>query len=403
MSFDSADDYMLWLLHAAKINAKKARSLLAVFKNAEGVFDAGRYELGGAGLSSREVSSILDTGREESLASMKRQMKRLDMEFISCENPNFPSLLKSIYDYPLGLFYKGILPEDSDLKIAVIGSRECTDYGRNAAYRLSRELAERGVTIVSGMARGIDGTAHKGALEAGGFTVAVAGTGLDICYPSENARLLSKIIENGCAISEYPPETMYQKSHFPQRNRLISGISHGVIVVEAALKSGTNITIEQAIDQGRVIFAVPGNIYSEVSEGTNQLIKDGAVPVTGYEDVLIEYFFGGRNKNILNGKSPFVDNKSKKISPINKEDKKEDKKEGLKIAEGLKTCEKDTSSLDLTQKSVYDCLCLTSALTADEIVNILGISIQELLPALTMLEIQGFAEANAGGKYSRKP
>jgi DNA processing protein len=155
-----------------------------------------------------------------------------------------------------------------------------------AARTLAAPLAERGIVIVSGMARGVDSMAHKGALESGGKTIAVLGCGVDICYPNEAFALRKRIIDNGCVLSEYPPGTQPAKFYFPARNRIISGLSHAVVVAEAGRRSGTLITVDMAQDQGREVLAVPGNISSKLSEGTNRLIRDGAFPVVDYTDVL---------------------------------------------------------------------------------------------------------------------
>ncbi len=200
---------------------------------------------------------------------------------------SYPDILLSIPDPPIVLFYMGDLEKFLAMPaIAVIGSRRCTTYGRKVARALARDFVRSGVAVVSGLARGIDGEAHRGVIEAGGVTMAVLGNGLDICYPPEHDRLSVKILEKGVIISEYPPGTEPAKYRFPERNRLISGFSKGVVVVEAGKRSGTMITVNTALDQGRDVFAVPGEITRALSMGTNMLLRDGAGVVITAADVL---------------------------------------------------------------------------------------------------------------------
>ncbi|MCL2456650.1 MAG: DNA-processing protein DprA, partial [Defluviitaleaceae bacterium] len=218
------------------------------------------------------------------------------IQYFSREHENFPALLKLIPDPPVGIFCIGNLPSENFLKIAIIGARKCSEYGLLTARTFAKPLAQAGVVVVSGMARGIDSMAHRGAIGGGGKTIAVLGCGADVCYPSENLNLREEIIHNGCVISEYPPGTTPLPAFFPARNRIISGLSHGVIVVEAGKKSGTLITVDQALDQGREVFAVPGSVSSKLSEGTNQLIKDGAIFVSDYTDVLSAFGINSQNE-----------------------------------------------------------------------------------------------------------
>ncbi|QDR80477.1 DNA-processing protein DprA [Sporomusa termitida] len=205
----------------------------------------------------------------------------------SLTNDNYPVLLRNTFNPPYVLYYRGILPNHDKL-VAIVGARKASPYGRNAAGMLAAALATAQVGIVSGAARGIDTTAHQGALEQG-YTIAVLGCGVDISYPPENARLLARIAETGAIISEYAPGVMAQARHFPARNRIISGLSRGVIVVEAAERSGALITADFALEEGRDVFAVPGSIFAGGSKGTNRLIKQGAKLVDGAGDVLEEY------------------------------------------------------------------------------------------------------------------
>lgn len=199
----------------------------------------------------------------------------------------YPDKLKNISDPPKVLFCLGNLELLNAKSIAIIGSRDYSAYGERATKEFSYNLAKNDICIVSGLAKGIDAFAHKGCLSAGGKTIAVLGNGLDIIYPKENEKLFYRIIENdGLVISEYPLGTKPKKQHFPARNRIISGLSDGVLVIEARKNSGTNITVDFALEQGKDVFVIPGNIYSKTSDGTNFLITEGAIPVLTYKDIL---------------------------------------------------------------------------------------------------------------------
>ncbi|MBD3276850.1 MAG: DNA-protecting protein DprA [Candidatus Aegiribacteria sp.] len=199
----------------------------------------------------------------------------------------YPEILETIPDPPAVLFYRGDLKGFLEMPaIAVIGSRRCTHYGRKVAAKLAGDFVRSGVSVVSGLARGIDSEAHRGAMESGGVTVAVLGNGLDVCYPPEHDRLSERILEKGVLVSEYPPGTEPARYRFPERNRLISGFSKGVVVVEAGKRSGTMITVNTALDQGRDVFAVPGEVTRALSMGTNMLLRDGAGVVITAADVL---------------------------------------------------------------------------------------------------------------------
>ena len=203
---------------------------------------------------------------------------------------DYPLLLRNIYDPPLVLFYHGTLPGPEDVTLAMIGSRQASSYGRQAAEIFARDLAAQGCVIVSGMARGIDGICHKAALSVGGRTLAVLGSGLDVIYPPEHDKLYADICESGAVVSEFPLGTEALPYNFPRRNRLISGLSLGVIVVEAGIKSGTLRTVDYALEQGRDVYCVPGNVTSSTSRGTNRLIRDGAAAMmTCAEDVWQNY------------------------------------------------------------------------------------------------------------------
>lgn len=219
--------------------------------------------------------------------------ERNKVERITSGQPVYPARLKEIKDFPKELFYIGDLKVLRQRCLAIVGSRKTTQYGRNMAVSMARRLAERGVTVVSGMALGIDTCAHQGALRGGGGTVAVLGCGVDVCYPTENRKLKEEIERAGLVVSEYPPGTEPERYYFPQRNRIISGLAEAVVVVQAGGNSGALITAELAAEQGREVFAVPGNIDSLYNLGSNKLIKEGASPVISVDDVLEPFGLNG--------------------------------------------------------------------------------------------------------------
>jgi DNA processing protein len=199
---------------------------------------------------------------------------------------NYPKRLENIYDAPVCLYYKGKLPDNKKPAVAIVGSRSCSEYGRQIAHTLGKELAMAGVEIISGLAMGIDASGHSGAIYGGGSTYAVMGCGVDICYPAANRKLYQEILLNGGILSEYPWQTPPSPGQFPVRNRIISGLSDIVIVVEARKKSGSLITADQALEQNREVMAVPGRIFDKTSEGCNRLIKMGAAIISTPQDVL---------------------------------------------------------------------------------------------------------------------
>lgn len=221
-------------------------------------------------------------------SEISEYIKKEEIEFVLYSDVEYPKRLRYIYNPPVGLFVKGKLI-DVENSIAIVGSRKASEYGKTAAYKLSYELGKRGITVISGLARGIDGCAHFGCLESGGYTIGVMGSGFKYIYPAENRKLYMDIVKHGCVITEYYPDIRPFAHNFPERNRIISGISKYVLVVEAGEKSGSLITATLALEQGKDVFAVPGNIFSPNSLGTNNLIKDGAKLISKVEDILEEF------------------------------------------------------------------------------------------------------------------
>lgn len=288
--FLSEEEELHWL--ALKLipglGTRVAGKLVERFRTPRAIFSASRTELESAGAAGSVAQSIASGCSFEDAAAQQRRMRETGAEAIAIRDPRYPTLLREIYDPPVLLFARGRLELLQSIMLAVVGTRRPTPYGMAAAERLGGDLARAGLTVVSGMARGVDTAAHKAALAAGGCTVAVLGCGADVVYPSENRRLAAEIAAQGLIVSEFPMGATAFPQNFPIRNRIISGMSTGVLVVEGAEYSGSSITAKLAIDQGREVFAIPGNITSKMSWGPNLLIKQGAKLVQDWNDVVVE-------------------------------------------------------------------------------------------------------------------
>lgn len=284
--------YIAALLTVPGIGQERVKSLLRYFGSAREAWQADRRTLFLSGSLSEAVLDCLIERRQQIDPNVQLLAWRDRGIFtVSQNDPNYPSLLQNIYNPPVLLFYQGSLP-DHDRLIAIVGSRRATAYGKSAASGLAASLAEAGIWVVSGAARGIDTAAHRGALEKG-KTIAVLGCGVDICYPSENAKILARIAASGAVLSEYPPGMPPAPGMFPARNRIISGLCRGTVIIEAAEKSGALITADAALEQNRDVFAVPGSIFSQHNRGTHSLIKQGAKLIDCAADILEEYQIEG--------------------------------------------------------------------------------------------------------------
>jgi DNA processing protein len=270
------------------LGTRNSAKLLERFRTPQAIFRASRTELEAAGASGAVAQSIASGCTFEDAVTQQQRMAESGAELVTIGDPRYPPALRDIFDPPPVLFARGRVELLQSLSLGVVGTRRPTPYGMAVAERLSADLAHAGLVIVSGMARGIDTAAHKGALKAGGETVAVLGCGVDVVYPSENRKLMGEIAVKGLIISEFPMGSTAFPQNFPIRNRVISGISLGVLVVEGAQYSGSAITAKLAMDQGREVFAVPGNITSKPSWGPNLLIKQGAHLVQDWNDVVLE-------------------------------------------------------------------------------------------------------------------
>lgn len=272
------------------VGPRVATKLLEAFGSPDNVFHARRTQLESLRIKPETIESIISRELEERAAVELERVKKLGGDILLLDDGSYPAMLREISDPPITLYVRGEWDACLSLPcVAIIGSRMCSTYGANAAEMLARDLAIRGICVVSGLARGIDSAAHRGAMRGGGKTVAVLGTGIDGAYPKENMRLIKEIIDaGGAVVSQFPLGTPPLKDNFPYRNRIISGLSLGVLIVEASERSGSLITARLAMEQNREVMAVPGNITSANSYGTNYLIKAGAKLVQQWQDVVAE-------------------------------------------------------------------------------------------------------------------
>ena len=279
--------YIHWMTGVEGIGSRTVEKLIKYAGSPKAVYE----------MTARETEKIISAGKAAALAAARKQgnvlekyreMEERGIRFYSLYHPRYPSRLKNIPDRPYGIYVEGELPEEGVPSVAVIGSRQCSGYGRLMAELCGRELAAAGVCIVSGMARGVDGISQRAALEAGGKTYAILGSGTDICYPPENRSVYMGAKENGAVISEYPPGTSPAPQLFPRRNRIISGLADLVLIIEARRKSGTLITADMALEQGKDVYVVPGRITDDLSQGCHQMLKQGAGLFTSVKDMLEE-------------------------------------------------------------------------------------------------------------------
>lgn len=286
-----------------------------------------------------------------------------NVKLLNILDPKYPILLKEIYDPPILLYYKGELDWNNSLFFGVVGTRKITSYGIRAIEEIVGALTLHGLVIVSGMAKGGDTIAHQAAVKSGGKTVGVLGSGVNIIYPPENKKLSEEIIKNGAILSEFPPDAEPRRQNFPLRNRLISGLSLGLLVVEASEKSGTLITANCALDQNREVFALPGSIFNPYSKGPAKLIKMGAKMVTSVEDILEELNLEGRQQS----------KRAQQILPDSKEEEK-----------------------------ILSILNLHDYVMIDELIRETKLSSPVVLSSLTLMEMKGKVRNLGGGKYGRK-
>ena len=364
------------------IGPRAAAKLLERFGSAEAVYGATRAELEQLRLLPEAVDSIIARELQDKAEAEIENVKKLGADLLILDDGVYPSLLREIYDPPITLYVKGAWDQCLDQPcVAIVGSRRCSTYGQNAALMLARDLAQRGVTVVSGFARGIDAAAHRGALEGGGRTVAVLGTGIDQFYPRDHKKLADEILERGGAVvTQFPLSTPPVSENFPYRNRIISGLSLGVVVVEAAENSGSLITARLAIEQNREVFAVPGNITSRNSFGTNYLIKGaGAKLVQQWQDIAAEL-------------PPQI---AAKLLPPPFGEKKNEKSLAHQLA-------LVPDNLSGAEHAVFKLLSADNPAHIDALLDTTKLSISDLTAALLALEMRELVRALPGRCFVRK-
>lgn len=279
--------YACWLCNFPDMGSKKRYELSEICGGPEGVYFAGRDKWSRV-LSEAQVKSLEVFTERWHPEAEYRKMKERGIELMNSWDREFPDALRDIPDKPYGLFVRGSFPKEDTPAVAIIGARDCSEYGRYVAKELGTFLGENGIPVISGMARGIDGIAQEAALNAGGTSVAVLGSGVDICYPAGNRGIYERLVRDGVVISEFPLGRGALSMNFPIRNRIVSGLADVVVVVEARLKSGTLITVDMALEQGREVYIVPGRITDRLSDGCNRLLRQGAAVLLSPEEFLEE-------------------------------------------------------------------------------------------------------------------
>ena len=277
---NNEDLYWLAFSFVRGIGAVRFRKLLHIFGDLSRAWTADKAELITAGLTDKAADLVLETRKVLDVKKIQTELSNKGIQYLTWNSHGYPKYLQEISQPPPLLYYKGTITTADDLAIAIVGTRNVTKYGKQITKDTAAYLAGNGITVVSGLARGVDGIAHRAALETGGRTLAVLGSGVDVIYPPEHRQLANEIMKSGAIISDYPPGTKPDGINFPPRNRIISGLSRGTVVIEAGERSGALITAKFALEQGRDVYAVPGSVLSQMSKGTNNLIAEGATPMT---------------------------------------------------------------------------------------------------------------------------
>ncbi|NOT48536.1 MAG: DNA-protecting protein DprA [Acidobacteria bacterium] len=362
------------------VGPRAATKLLERFGSADAVFHARRTELESLRMRPETIESIIKREFEEKAGTELERVKAFGGDILILDDGSYPSLLREIADPPITLYVRGNWQACFERPgVAVIGSRMCSTYGENASEMLARDLASRGICVISGLARGIDTAAHRGAMRGGGKTVAVLGTGIDGVYPKENTRLVREILDSGGAVvSQFPLGTPPLKDNFPYRNRIISGLSLGVLIIEATEKSGSLITARLATEQNREVMAVPGNITSRNSVGTNYLIKAGAKLVQQWQDVVAE----------------LPSEVAASILPP-KIDDAESKGNAVRAASA-------PSDLSGNERKIWGQLSADEPVHIDVLLESSGLSFGELNAALVALDIRDLIRVLPGKHYARR-
>lgn len=396
-----------------KISIRDKHALLDEFHDPEAIYTANLSVFKEHGIALWLAEKIISCAGLDNASYIQSRCTRLGIDVISVYDLRYPDRLRNIEYPPVVLYVKGAMPDfDRTAVVSIVGTRSASPRSLQIAYDLSYELAENEIMIVSGMAAGVDLAANRAGLDAAGFTVAVLGCGIDICYPSSSKPIYDRITEGGgCLISEYPPGTKPIAHNFPERNRIISGLSLGVLLVAAPEKSGALITANLAADQGRDVFVVPGGIDDKEFAGSNELIKQGADPVTGTYDIVMQYrqrypsffhgpepvyvgrlkVFQGKNVDKQETASPKVSYRSIKNRIFSKGAEKSN-------GDALAKYENVLRSLSPLARQIVQCLFSEESVHIDKLVETTGVTASDVLTELTLLEIEGVVSA-LPGKY----
>lgn len=400
--------HWLWYSLRTGIHNRDKMALLERFRSAEDIFSATAADYFRAGLPKATAAALQDKDLSQARKIMA-ECEQMGIGIISFGDAQYPSRLKYIADPPMVLYYKGKLPDfEETATVGVVGTRKASLYGLQVAKRLGFQIGTCGGMVVSGMAEGIDGYATQGALLAGGKVLGVLGSGVDVVYPAKNKALFAEMERFGCLISEYPPGTPPYKWNFPQRNRIISGMSNGVLIVEAPEKSGALITARAALEQGRDVFVVPGNIDVATCMGSNALLREGATAVSHGWDILSEYaqmYDGALALRNIPEPAPDEEKPRLKVAqrpalPARKpEKKKKPIDNGINVAYSDKK-DKLSGLSDAEQKLVN--LLLEGEQLVDDVIAGAGLPVAQAKAMLTMLEIKGVIASLPGGRLTLK-
>ena len=394
--------YWVWLTTLVGLTNRSKLLLLEHFPSPEDIYYAQPEDLPPVeGLSSSQAALLSDKSTDRAEDVLARCAKG-DIFLLTMQDALYPDRLRNIYDPPVLLYGRGRMPLfDEEAAVSVVGTRTCTPYGISAAEELGYQLAKEGAVVVSGLARGIDGASHRGALRAGGFTAAVLGGGVDVVYPAENRRLYEDIAATGVLLSEYPPGTEPLPGHFPVRNRIISGLSLASLVVEAPVRSGALITAHAALDQGRDVFAVPGPIDAAASVGCNRLIRDGAGLAASGWDILSVYH--SRFPHRLHPAQMTVPEPGETPRQEESPPPAQAPEPEAPAAPELPVLDLDRNREGLTddQLALIRVLDTETPLLTDEAAEQTGLPVRRVLSALTVLEIDGYAQRSGPRSYVR--
>lgn len=382
------------------VGSKTVPFLIETLGSAEAVINASAQELEGINELTPSIRKSLTNKKLGSPLERELQLiEEFGCQVVTLYDEEYPTLLKEIDSPPLLLYVRGELIPGDTLSIALVGSREAKDYGRRVSYQLAYQLAQRGITVTSGFAKGIDTCAHRGALEANGRTLAVMGNGLSITYPSGNNEMEKKIIESGALISEFPMGMKPRSENFPRRNRIISGLTLGTVVVEASNRSGALITARLASEQGREVFAVPGEIFSELSTGTHKLIDNGAKLISTIDDLLEALPHHLINQIPTTSPNLHIENNSE-IAPSLTKIKSGENKKSTANEKNISTSSIPPPDLTDDEKSVFDAIEVPSS-HIDTLVRTTKLPINQVSSVLLMLELKGIVQQLPGKQFTK--